>query len=142
VLRPPEPTTYDARVTTIQPELWVDRAGQAIAFYEAAFGAEVVHRVGDGDDIVAQLSVDGALFWIASASSAMKRFDPAAIGGATGRTLLVVDDPDAVMRQALAAGAVATSAVGDEHGWRVGRISDPFGHEWELGKPLGAWPPV
>lgn len=133
---------YDAAMTTIQPELWVDRAGQAVAFYEAAFGATVVHLVGDGDDIVAQLMIGDAAFWVAPASSAMKRFDPAAIGGATSRTLLVVADPDAAMRQALAAGATEISAVADEHGWRVGRISDPFGHEWELGNPLGAWPPA
>jgi PhnB protein len=32
--------------------------------------------------------------------------------------------------------------VSDEHGWRIGRIVDPFGHEWEIGKPIGAWPPL
>ena len=45
---------------SIQPELWVERAGAAVAFYQAAFGATVVHRVGGGDDIVARLSVDTA----------------------------------------------------------------------------------
>ena len=129
------------RALSIQPELWVDRPATAVAFYEAAFGATVVHRVGDGEDIVAQLSVGDAAFWVAGASEQMKRFSPAAIGGATSRTLLVVDDPDAVMQQALDAGAAQIAAAADAHGWRVGRISDPFGHEWEIGKPLGAWPP-
>jgi PhnB protein len=95
----------------------------------------VLHRVGDGDDIVAQLAVGDAAFWVA-ASDAMKRLSPRAIGGATSRTLLVVDDPDTVVRQAVAAGATESSAVGDEHGWRLGRIVDPFGHEWEIGVPL------
>jgi PhnB protein len=126
---------------SIQPELWVDRAGAAVAFYQAAFGATVMHRVGDGDDIVAQLSVDGAAFWVAAASSSMKRFCPRAIDGTTSRTLLVVDDPERVVQQALAAGAAETSPVGEEHGWRLGRIVDPFGHEWEIGRPLGDWPP-
>jgi PhnB protein len=71
----------------------------------------------------------------------MKRFSPHAIKGATGRTLLVVDEPERVVGQALAAGATESSPVADEHGWRLGRIFDPFGHEWEIGKPLGAWPP-
>ena len=71
----------------------------------------------------------------------MKRFSPLEIGGTTSRTLLVVDDPDAVVAQAVRAGATLTSEVDDEHGWRLGRIVDPFGHEWEIGKPLGAWPP-
>jgi PhnB protein len=125
----------------IQPELWVDRAGDALAFYRAAFGARVVHRVGDGDDIVAQLAVGDAAFWVAAAGPDLGRFSPTAIGGATSRLLLVVDDPDDVVQTAVAAGAVESSPVGDEHGWRMGRIVDPFGHEWEVGKPIGHWPP-
>jgi PhnB protein len=129
-------------VTSIQPELWVERAAAAVAFYEQAFGATVVHQVGDDDDIVAQLAVDAAVFWVAAAGPSMKRFSPQAIGGATSRTLLVVDDPDGFARKAVAAGAVEASPVGDEHGWRLGRIIDPFGHEWEIGRPLGSWPPT
>ena len=93
------------RMTSIQPELWVENPREAVAFYEAAFGATVLHRVGDGDDIVAQLGVGEAAFWVASASAVMKRFSPRALDGATGRTLLVVDDPDRVVRHAVAAGA-------------------------------------
>jgi PhnB protein len=55
--------------------------------------------------------------------------------------LLVVDDPDTVAAQAVRAGATETSPVGDEHGWRLGRIVDPYGHEWEIGLPIGPWPP-
>lgn len=127
--------------TRIQPELWVDRAGAAVAFYEAAFGARVIHRVGAGDDIVPQLSVGDAAFWVTAATSSMKRFSPKQINGTTSRTLLVVEEPEWVMAQAVAAGATETSPVGDEHGWRLGRTVDPFGHEWKIGKPLGAWPP-
>jgi PhnB protein len=128
-------------VISIQPELWVDRGAQAVAFYQAAFGAVVLHRVGSGEDIVAQLAIGGAAFWVATAGSAGQRLNPKAIGGATSRTLLVVDDPDAVFRQAVAAGAVATAEPGEEHSWRVARITDPFGHQWEIGRPLGSWPP-
>jgi PhnB protein len=56
-------------MTSIQPELWVETPAEAIAFYEAAFGATVLHRVGDGDDIVAQLGVSDAAFWIARRAS-------------------------------------------------------------------------
>jgi PhnB protein len=125
-------------VTSIQPELWLERAGAAVAFYEAAFGARVLHRVGEGDDIVAQLAIGEAAFWVGAASAEMKRFSPAAIDGATSRTLLVAGDPDAMMRRAVEAGATELSPAADEHGWRVGRITDPFGHEWEIGKPLAA----
>jgi PhnB protein len=129
-------------MTTIQPELWVDRTGAAVAFYQTAFGASVLHCIGDGDDIVAQLRVGDAAFWVTAASSSMKRFSPKAIGGTTSRTLLVVEDPEQMVTQAVAAGATEASPVGDEHGWRLGRIVDPFGHEWEIGKPLGSWPPA
>jgi PhnB protein len=129
-------------MTSIQPELWVDRAAQAVAFYAEAFGARVLHQVGEGDDIVAQLAVGEAAFWVAAAAPEMGRLSPLTAGGATNRTLLVADDPDAVMRRAVGAGATEKSPVGDEHGWRLGRVVDPFGHEWEIGTPLGPRPPV
>jgi PhnB protein len=128
-------------VTSIQPELWVERAASAVAFYTEAFGASVLHLIGEGEDVVAQLGIGDAAFWVASAASDLGRLSPAAIGGATSRNLLVVDDPDAMVRRSVAAGAVEKSPVGEEHGWRVGRVVDPFGHEWEIGKPLGSWPP-
>jgi PhnB protein len=128
-------------MTGIQPELWVDDARAAVAFYEAAFGATILHLVGEGDDIVAQLGVGEAAFWVATASPATKRLDPRAMGGATGRTLLVVDDPRTLMRQVVDAGAVETSPIAIEQGWEIGRVVDPFGHEWEIGKPIVPWPP-
>jgi len=129
-------------MTSIQPELWVDRAGSAVGFYDDAFGTSVLHRVGEGDDIVAQLAVGDAVFWVASAQSSMKRFSPRAIGGATSRTLLVVDDPDAVVTRAVEAGATEASPVTDEQGWRRGRIIDRWGQEWEIGRPLAPRPPA
>ncbi|MGI8449136.1 MAG: VOC family protein [Streptosporangiaceae bacterium] len=129
-------------MTSIQPELWIDRAAAAVEFYEAAFGAHVLHRVGEGDDIVAQLAMGDAAFWVSSGGPDGPRFSPDAIGGATGRILLVADDPDAMFGQAVAAGATPASDMADEHGWRIGRIFDPFGHEWEIGRPLGPWPPA
>lgn len=128
-------------MTSIQPELWVETPSEAVEFYEAAFGATVLHRVGEGGDIVAQLGIGDAAFWVSGTSETMKRLSPRAINGRTSRTLLVVDDPDGAVRRAVAAGATASSPVGDEHGWRIGRIIDPFGHEWEIGLPLGPWPP-
>jgi PhnB protein len=128
-------------MSSIEPELWVARPGEAIAFYGAAFGAVVLHRVGHGDDVVAQLAIGDARFWVSNASESHHRFDPLALGGGTGRMLLVVEDPDAVAAQAIDAGARLVSPVGEEHGWRIGRIVDPAGHEWEIGRPLGTWPP-
>jgi PhnB protein len=128
-------------MNSLQPELWIDRAAAAIAFYQRAFGAQVLHQVGEGDDIVAQLAIGDAAFWVSAGGATGPRFTPAAIGGTTGRTLLVSDAPDALFDRAIAAGATEAAAMADEHGWRLGRIMDPFGHEWEIGRPPGDWPP-
>ena len=128
-------------MTSFEPELWVASPGAAIAFYAAAFGATVLHRVGDGDEIVAQLEVGDARFWVANADGRERR-SPRAAGCATGRVLLNVEDPAAVAARAVAAGATELAPVADEYGWRLGRIADPDGHEWEIGRPLGDWPPT
>ena len=128
-------------MTSLQPQLWIERAGDAVWFYQRAFGASVLHRVGDGDDIVVQLGIDDAVFWVSRADPSMKRVSPLNVGGATGRILLVVETPETVVAAAVEAGAVESSPVQDEHGWRLGRVVDPFGHEWEIGRPLAARPP-
>jgi PhnB protein len=122
-------------MTSIQPELWVDDPVAAIRFYETAFEATVLHRVGAEHDIVAQLAVGEARFWVALTNPDTGRVSPFVIQGATSRTLLVVEDPDEVLRRAVSAGADELAPVGDEHRWRLGRILDPFGHEWEIGRP-------
>ena len=109
--------------TSIQPEPWVDHAGAAVLFYQAGLGATVMHRLGKGDDIVAQLSVGDGAFWVTAAATSMKRFSPNEIDGTTSRTLLVVEDPERMMTHAVVAGATETSPVGDA-GWRLGRTVD------------------
>jgi PhnB protein len=130
-------------VADIQPELWVHDGPAAVDFYGRAFGAVVDHRVDgpEAHDVIAQLSIGDAHFWLSTASDELRRLSPRAIGGATARFLLVVDDPESVLAAAVDAGATGTSPVRDEHGWRLGRLVDPFGHEWEIGRPQGRWPP-
>ena len=132
------------RRTSIVPQLSVRRGRAAVEFYKAAFGAVEDYRVGgtdDEEDVVAQLSVGNASFWVSDESPPHRNFSPESLGGATVRMLLIVEDPDSLIERAIAAGATEISALGEEHGWRLGRIEDPFGHHWEIGKPLIAWPP-
>jgi PhnB protein len=85
---------------------------------------------------VARLSVEGAEFWLSDESPEHHNFSPESLGGGTVRIILTVADPDAVFARAVAAGAKQVSAVEEGHGWRVGRVVDPFGHHWEIARPL------
>lgn len=126
------------RKTSISPMLSVRHGAKAVEFYKQAFGARELFRLdGENGDVVAQLAVGEADFWVADESPENKNFSPESLDGATTRMVMVVDDPDAVFARALKAGATQVWPVGDQpYGWRVGRIVDPFGHHWEIGKPL------
>ena len=126
-------------VCSIEPMLSVRNGANAVEFYKAAFGAIVVYRVEDpGGAVVARLSVDGAEFWVSDESPAHGNFSPETLGGGSARMILTVPDPDAMFAQAVAAGASAVFAVEEAHGWRLGRVVDPFGHHWEIGRPLAS----
>jgi PhnB protein len=129
----------------VQSQLSVRNGRAAVAFYKAAFGAVEVYRFGGTDDleeVVAQLAIGNSLFWVEDESPSHGNFSPQTVGGATSRMLLIVDNPESVVAHAVAEGATVISPVGDEHGWRLGRIDDPFGHRWEIGKPIEDWPPA
>jgi PhnB protein len=125
-------------------QLSVRRGRDAVAFYEQAFGAVEVYRVGGTDEhppVVSQLVVGETSFWVSDESPEHGHFSPETLGGTTLRVLLVVDDPEAVVARALSLGAAEVHPVESAHGWLLGRIVDPSGHHWEIGKPLGPWPP-
>jgi PhnB protein len=124
--------------TTIAPLLSVRKGAVAVAFYKKALDAEEVFCIEDDKgEVVARLSVAGAEFWVADESPKHLNFSPESLGGGSVRMVLTVEDPDAVFARAIAAGATVVSPVSDQsYGWRVGRLVDPFGHHWEIGKPL------
>ena len=123
--------------TSIAPMLSVRRGAQAIEFYKAAFGAGELFRVdAESGAVVARLSVGAAEFWVADESPEHLNFSPESLGGGTVRMVMIVEDPDAAFERAVAAGATMVWPVGEQYGWRLGRIVDPFGHHWEIGKPL------
>jgi PhnB protein len=124
-------------MTSIAPMLSVRNGAKAIEFYKAAFGAVELFRI-DSDDgaVVARLSVATAEFWVADESPEHQNFSPESLGGGTVRMVMTVEDPDAAFDRAVAAGATVVWPVANQYGWRLGRIVDPFGHHWEIGKPL------
>lgn len=124
---------------SLAPMLSVRNGARAVEFYKSAFGASEVYRVEDpGGSVVSRLSIDGAEFWVSDESPEHGNFSPESVGGGTARMILTVPDPDAVFTSALAAGAREVFAVEEAHGWRLGRVVDPFGHHWEIGRPLGS----
>jgi PhnB protein len=128
--------------TSISPMLSVRRGAKAIEFYKAAFGAGELFRIENDGAVVAQLSVGTADFWLADESPADQNFSPESLAAdsmsrSSVRMVMVVEDPDAVFARAVKAGATVVQPVVDQpYGWRVGRVVDPFGHHWEIGKPL------
>ena len=122
---------------TLAPWLSVRGSARAVEFYKAGFGATEAFRLdGDGGSVVAKLSVEGAEFWVGDESPEHLNFSPETLGGGTVRMVLTVTDPDAVFARACAAGAKVVHPVGEDHGWRLGRVVDPFGHHWEIGREL------
>jgi len=122
--------------TSITPWLNVRGGARAVDFYKSAFGAVEVFRMGDENSTVARLSIDGAEFWLSDESPEHFNRSPESLGGITTRIILTVADPDAVVARAIKAGAKQVYPVTDEHEWRIGRVVDPFGHHWEIGRPL------
>jgi len=131
------PAAADEPKASIAPMLSVRRGAKAVEFYKVALGAEELFRIeSESGEVVARLSVGGAEFWVADESPEHLNFSPESLGGGTVRIILRVGDPDGAFARAVAAGGKVISAVSDRHGWRVGRVVDPFGHHWEIGKPL------
>jgi PhnB protein len=123
--------------STIAPWLSVRGGARAVEFYKAAFAAAEVYRVEDPDgNVVSRLSVEGADFWLSDESPEHGSVRPSPGSATSVRMILTVADPDAVFAQALKAGASQINPVSEGHGWRTGRLADPFGHHWEIGRPI------
>ena len=128
-------TRTQSTTAKIAPWLSVADATRAVEYYKAAFDAVELERLEDeaGNVVVAQLSIGGADFWVQQDEET----DPHALGDRSPvRMILTVEDPDAVFAQAIGAGAREIAPIAEGHGWRIGRVADPSGHHWEVGKPL------
>jgi PhnB protein len=125
---------------SVAPVLSVRNGARAVEFYKSAFGAIEIYRAEDlsSGSVVSRLSIDGADFWLADESPEHANFSPESLGGGSVRMILTVPDPDAMFDRSISAGARQVRAVEEADGWRLGRVVDPFGHHWEIGRPLAA----
>jgi PhnB protein len=124
--------------TMITPVLTVRHAARAVAFYQEAFSAQEIYRNTDPDGrIVAEMAIDGARFRVADEAPEASNLSPQALEGTTVRLNLLVADPDGFFARAIANGAVEVAPIADQsYGLRQGRLADPFGHHWLIGRPL------
>jgi PhnB protein len=127
----------EAVATTISPMLSVRKGAKAVEFYQAALGAVVVFRIdAESGAVVARLSVAGAEFWVADESPEHQNFSPETLGGGSVRMVVTTAEPDSMFVRAVDAGARVVAPMDNQYGWRLGRVMDPFGHHWEIGRPL------
>ena len=120
--------------TTIAPWLTVQNGEEAVSFYRTAFDAVETYRLETPGGLIVKLSVNGAEFWVSGGSD--NASNAQLLGGDSIRMILTVNDPDTFFAKALKAGASEIFPVGEEHGWRLGRLVDPFGLHWEIGYQL------
>ena len=110
----------------------------AVEFYKNAFSAKETGRIeADGKIIFTEISFGPVKFYLSGESGETNNISPAKAGGTTVRLELTVKDPDAVFKQAVKYGAKIIFPLADQdYGYRQGRIEDPFGHQWVIGRPL------
>jgi PhnB protein len=122
---------------SITPWLSVRNGARAVSFYGAAFGGVEVYRVEDpSGSVVSRLSIGGAEIWLSDESPEHGNVSPETLAGTSVKLLMTVPDPDSAFARAVATGAREVYPVTEGHGWRVGRVVDPFGHHWEIGRPV------
>ncbi len=118
------------------PYLTVRDADKAIEFYKAAFGAEEVFRLtnqADGTIGHAELTIAGSLLMLSEENPQWGNKSPQTLGGTAVVFCLMVDNADAAVERAVAAGATSQMPVADQfYGFRSGSVVDPFGQEWML----------
>jgi PhnB protein len=123
--------------TTLVPFLSVRRSAEAVNFYKSAFGADEIHRYEEPNGgVMSNLTINGYSFWVAEEEPQYQKFSPETLNGGTVHMVLTTEDPDAAFDRAVAAGATIVCPIRTEEFWRIGRVLDPFGHHWEIGKPL------
>jgi PhnB protein len=116
-------------IRNLHPRLVVADAPAAIEFYVNVLGAtEEQRHTHDGKVVNAALALAGTAFAVKDEGHGDP--SPDTLGGTTVVFTLTVDDPDALVADAVSAGATVVYPVTDHEYGRAGRIQDPWGHQW------------
>src|SRR5881396_3744079 len=120
---------------TVSPYLAVDDAAKAIEYYKKAFGAEETVRMNGPDGRIghAELKIGDSHLMLSDPFPQASTTPPKELGGTSASVFMYVEDVDAVVQQAVDAGATVTMEVADQFwGDRFGTVTDPFGHVWSV----------
>jgi PhnB protein len=122
----------------LTPFLTVKDARAVVEFYKKAFGAtEISRQSTPAGQFIIEMSLEGERFYAVDENPAGFNLSPTTLGGTSVRMSLIVADPDGFADRAVAAGAKIVFPIADQpYGMRQGRIADPEGHHWLIGKPL------
>ena len=126
-------TTLATTIHRVETYLAVSDARQAIDFYQRAFGATLLGRpviMPDGSIGHSELLIGDSVVRVAGEHRPEDVRNPDSLGGTTVQLYMTVDDADAVVARAIEAGARLLRPVADAHGTRIGKLRDPFGHNW------------
>jgi len=129
---------------TVTPYLAVDDAAEAIDYYTKAFGAKERVRMETPDGKVghAELEIGDSLVMLSDPFPQASTKTPSELGGTSVSVFMYVEDVDAVVKQAVGAGATVTMEVADQFwGDRFGSVKDPFGHLWSIATHVEDVPP-
>jgi PhnB protein len=120
---------------TVTPYLVMAHADKAIEFYKEAFGARELVRLPspDGKVMHAEIKIGDSPIMLCDECPDWDALGPLTRGGTTVSIVLYVDDVDAVVSRAIAAGAKSVMPVTNQFwGDRMGTVIDPFGHKWSI----------
>lgn len=120
---------------SVTPYLIVRGGARALAFYVKALGAKELMRLdmGGGKLGHAEIRIGDSVVMLADEFPEMNCKSPQAFGGTPVSLMVYVEDVDARVKQAVAAGAKLIRPVQDQfYGDRSGVLLDPFGHQWTL----------
>jgi len=129
---------------TVTPYLAVDGAAEAIEYYKKAFGAKERGRMEAPDGTIghAELEIGDSLVMLSDPFPQATTRTPKELGGTSASVFMYVEDVDAVVKQAVEAGATVTMEVEDQFwGDRFGTVQDPFGHLWSIATHVEDVPP-
>jgi len=116
------------------PQLRLANAAAAIDFYTRAFGAREIMRFEAGGRVPhAEIEIGGSLIMLGEEAPEYGFPGPERLGGSPVGMHLLVDDADAMIEQAVNAGAKLLQPATDQfYGDRSGRVADPVGYTWTI----------